>query len=443
MAATERFDPRTETWTKSAAMQNARSDHTATRLPGGKVLLVNGALQSEALNGEANPTPRSAEIYDPVADKSTFTAQPRELYFSIAALLPSGPLSACGSNCGKVYFSGTAAPDKGAPAELFTPVPEVAKVGLASGPVTGGSPVTLEGTGLASVTSVKFGETEAVSVTPDPGSPDTKLVALAPPHVAGAVPVTATSRGGTSASGTQSQFVYTADAASPGPGPGPGTVDDGAATSPTETTPAGAAQTGVPLGSVTTPAGGGPQQGAAPPAITNAAQARRARALRSCLARVKRHAASERAATRRGPARRRARVKRHLARHQSSARRGCLARHGLTPGPVTRFSARASSATAIQLSFSAAGSNASRPPAARRYVVKQSLRPIRNASDFRRAQTLCAGACRFAPQRVGERLELTVTDLRRRTTYYYAIAARDDITPRLGPRSRTISVKTR
>jgi len=36
-----------------------------------------------------------------------------------------------------------------------------------------------------------------------------------------------------------------------------------------------------------------------------------------------------------------------------------------------------------------------------------------------------------------------VTDLRRRTTYYYAVAARDNVTGKLGRRSRPAKVKTR
>lgn len=106
------------------------------------------------------------------------------------------------------------------------------------------------------------------------------------------------------------------------------------------------------------------------------------------------------------------------------------------------LAARAVSQTEVLLSFLAAGSDGFRPPAARSYVVRQSLRPIRSARDFKRARSLCAGACRFDPERVGERLELKITDLRPRTTYYYAIAARDDTTRRLGA-TRTVRVRTR
>jgi hypothetical protein len=88
------------------------------------------------------------------------------------------------------------------------------------------------------------------------------------------------------------------------------------------------------------------------------------------------------------------------------------------------------------LGFFAPGTDGNRPPAARSYVVKQSRRPIRGRRGFRRAQTLCHGRCRFAVTRVG-------SNLRPRTTYYYAIAARDNVSGRLGRRSRAVRVRTR
>ena len=100
------------------------------------------------------------------------------------------------------------------------------------------------------------------------------------------------------------------------------------------------------------------------------------------------------------------------------------------------------SSAKITLSFSAVGSNGSRAPAARRYVIKQSLRPIRTLRDFRRAAALCKGTCTFDVIDVGDPITLEVTRLRRNTTYYYAIAARDNVSGRIGPRSRTVPVRT-
>jgi len=112
------------------------------------------------------------------------------------------------------------------------------------------------------------------------------------------------------------------------------------------------------------------------------------------------------------------------------------------PGRVTGLVARPSSKSKIVLRFHATGTNGSRPPPARDYLVRQSRRPIGSARAFRRAQTLCKGSCRFAVPRVGARIILRITELRPATTYYYAVAARDNVSERLGPRSRTVTAKT-
>jgi len=135
---------------------------------------------------------------------------------------------------------------------------------------------------------------------------------------------------------------------------------------------------------------------------------------------------------------------RHLKRHKRSSRRACLRRHGRTPGRVSALQAHAVSKRKIVLSFNAPGSDGAKAPAARSYLVKQSRRPIRGARDFRRAQTLCRGSCRFPKlTRVGATLKLTINKLRPRTTYYYAVAARDNVSRRLGRRSRAAKARTR
>ena len=148
----------------------------------------------------------------------------------------------------------------------------------------------------------------------------------------------------------------------------------------------------------------------------------RALALRSCM----RTAAARRTKTAR-----------------ARARRACLTRHGRTPGRVPRVRARARSRTKVELTFNAVGSDGRRPPAAHTYLIRQSLRPIRSARSFSRAPALCRGSCRFDVSRVGTKITLTVTGLRPRTTYYYAIAARDNVSGRLGPRSATARIRTR
>ena len=133
---------------------------------------------------------------------------------------------------------------------------------------------------------------------------------------------------------------------------------------------------------------------------------------------------------------------RHPTRHAASGRRRCLRLYGRTPGPVTGVRARALGKTQIELSFNAPGTDGSRPPPARSYVVRQSLRPIRTARGFARAKTLCDTACRFTIDRIGDKVSLTVTNLRRHATYYYAVAARDNVSGHRGPIGRTVKATT-
>jgi len=108
-----------------------------------------------------------------------------------------------------------------------------------------------------------------------------------------------------------------------------------------------------------------------------------------------------------------------------------------------RLSARAVSSTKVILTFAAPGSDGPNAPAALAYVVKQSSRPIVRERSFSRAHALCKGSCRFIATAVGTTINLTVTGLRRRSTYYYAITARDNVPGKLGPRSPTARIRTR
>jgi len=111
---------------------------------------------------------------------------------------------------------------------------------------------------------------------------------------------------------------------------------------------------------------------------------------------------------------------------------------------VKGLTARALAPTKILLSFRATGSDGSKAPAARAYLVKQSRRPIRTGRDFRRAAALCGGSCTFRrATEVGTRITLIVSDLRRHRRYFYAVAARDNVSKRLGRRSPTARVRTR
>jgi alpha-tubulin suppressor-like RCC1 family protein len=217
--------------------------------------------------------------------------------------------------------------------------------------------------------------------------------------------------------------------------------------------PFGPVDLGMPAGGARCPTAGGPgpsrytmparNGGVTYPLDPRLAEAARLRGLRSCLARVTRHARREVRRARRLSGGRRARARRHARRHRRQLRRRCLRRYGRPPGRVTGFKAQAISRGRVVLTFTAPGSDGSRPPAARSYLIKQSRRPIRSRRDFARATSLCRGRCSFRITRVGASLTLTVTDLRRHARYYFAIAARDNVSGRIGPRSRTIRVRVR
>jgi hypothetical protein len=149
-------------------------------------------------------------------------------------------------------------------------------------------------------------------------------------------------------------------------------------------------------------------------------EALRARGLRVCFSRAAQRARPQR----------------------NRARADCIERYGRKPGRVMELHARASSPTKVVLAFAASGTDGLHPPPARSYIVKQSLAPIRTADGFARAQALCQGRCRFAVVAVGERISLTITHLHPHTRYYYAVAARDNVSGVPGPRSRTVSVTT-
>jgi hypothetical protein len=194
----------------------------------------------------------------------------------------------------------------------------------------------------------------------------------------------------------------------------------------------------------------------APPAPQGAASSRDAAALgaeltraadfRGCREAVTHRTQRERATvtTRyaRRPAHERSLYLRAVKARASTGRRRCLERFGRTPGRVTTLAARPGATGTLVLTFNAPGSNGSRPPAARGYLIKQSLRPIRTPVAFKRSRALCKGVCNFSVTQPNTSLELTVDHLRRHTHYYYAIAARDNVTHRTGPRSKAIIAKT-
>ena len=195
------------------------------------------------------------------------------------------------------------------------------------------------------------------------------------------------------------------------------------------------------------------QPGPAPPSAPTppaedplVAQRLRAKGLLDCRTEARDQARSDRATAKRRfgrGSRRRVLALRRAASRAASSRARCLSRFGRTPGAITSLAASARSTGRIVLTFRAAGSDGSKAPAARRYLVKQSLRPIRTLADFLRAGTLCRGSCTFDVTQLPATISLQVKDLRPGTTYYYAVRARDNVSGRQGPRSTTVRARTR
>ncbi|HEX9097819.1 MAG TPA: kelch repeat-containing protein [Candidatus Dormibacteraeota bacterium] len=71
LASAELYDPQTNSWTSAASMHTPRSDHTATLLADGRVLVVGGI---DASNDVSGTVLSSAELYDPVTNRWAMAA---------------------------------------------------------------------------------------------------------------------------------------------------------------------------------------------------------------------------------------------------------------------------------------------------------------------------------------------------------------------------------
>ena len=141
---------------------------------------------------------------------------------NITATSPAGPAGAVDVTV--TTAGGTSAANSG---DKFTytppPVPTVTNVSPGSGPSTGGTSVTITGTGFTGATAVNFGSGNSATFSV---TNDTTIAATAPPNATlGAVDVTVTTPGGTSATSSADQYTYgappppTVTAVSPSEGP--------------------------------------------------------------------------------------------------------------------------------------------------------------------------------------------------------------------------------
>lgn len=88
----------------------------------------------------------------------------------------------------------------------FVPAPRVTTISVANGPASGGTSVAIAGTGFTGATGVAFGGVAASFTV----NSDTSITAVAPAAAAGAVDVTVTNAGGSSATNAADVFTFVA-----------------------------------------------------------------------------------------------------------------------------------------------------------------------------------------------------------------------------------------
>jgi N-acetylneuraminic acid mutarotase len=109
LSSGEIYNPATETWSPSGSLAARRIGATATLMDNGQVIVTGGAGGGNApgTTNEAGPALFSTESFnanDNVWSRTSFLNIAR--VYHTATLLPSGPSSVCGQNCGKVLVAG-------------------------------------------------------------------------------------------------------------------------------------------------------------------------------------------------------------------------------------------------------------------------------------------------------------------------------------------------
>jgi len=122
---------------------------------------------------------------------------------SITATAPAGT----GTVDIRVTAAGGTSATSAADQYSYAAAPTVTSISPAAGPSAGGTMVTITGTDLAGATAVTFGGTAATAFTVNSA---TSITATAPAGSAGAIDVTVTTSGGTSATGAADRFTYVA-----------------------------------------------------------------------------------------------------------------------------------------------------------------------------------------------------------------------------------------
>jgi WD40 repeat protein len=101
LSSAELYNSATGTWISTGDLTTKRTGHTATLLPNGKVLIVGGV----GVDGAPTAVLASAELYDPVTEQWTLTgAMNIKRYNHTTTLLPSGKVLVSGGSDGNVIL---------------------------------------------------------------------------------------------------------------------------------------------------------------------------------------------------------------------------------------------------------------------------------------------------------------------------------------------------
>ena len=176
------------------------SSYTFTNVTATHTIAASFAINTYTITasaGNGGSISPSGSVNVAYGSNQTFTISPNTGY-SITGVLVDG--SSVGSVSSYTFTNVTATHTIAA---SFTTIPVYSSLSPISGPVAGGTIVTILGSGFTGATSVTFGSTAATSFTINS---DSQITATTPAHAAGVVSVVITTPGGT-ATGTNA-FTY-------------------------------------------------------------------------------------------------------------------------------------------------------------------------------------------------------------------------------------------
>lgn len=196
LQSAETFDPATKQWEPTGTLAVAQFAHSATRLAGGAVLVAGGY----GVNSQRTSV---TQLYDPV-ERTWLPAAPMPEVRDghTATLLVDGQVLVAAGRTATTRTSARLYQSAEAP-----PVATVQAITPTSGPISGGTRVTITGTGLGPTTAVRFGDETATAV-PTVLS-DSEVTAVSPRREeAGTIDVRVVNGGGVSAPVPAARFTY-------------------------------------------------------------------------------------------------------------------------------------------------------------------------------------------------------------------------------------------